>query len=105
MDAQADEASIFHQAALDNAREQSDVDISTADEDRDLLALQRPFAVKDGGDGGSSGTLGHSLVALQQQEDRGRDFFLLDRDGGVDTLLNRTARALRPAPDRNSVRN
>ena len=45
MNAQTDETSVFHQAALDDAREQGDVDVSTADEDRDLLALQRQLAI------------------------------------------------------------
>lgn len=58
VNAQADEASIFHQAALYNAREQRDVDIAAADQDRDSLALQRQLAVQDGSDGGGSGALG-----------------------------------------------
>src|SRR5580704_16595853 len=32
---QADQASVFHQSALDNAREQGDVDVAATDKDRD----------------------------------------------------------------------
>ncbi len=75
------------------------------DEHRDPLALQRQFAVKDGGDGGGSGALGQGLFALQQQEDRVRDFFLFDRDDVIDVLLNKREGAFSGAADGNSVGN
>ena len=42
MNAQTDQASVFDQAAFDDAREQGHVDVAAADQDGDFLAVQSP---------------------------------------------------------------
>ena len=93
VNAQANQASIFHQAALDDAREQGDVDIAAADEDGDSLPLQRQLAVQHGGNSGSSGAFRQGFLALQQQKNRIRDFFLFHGNDVVDVFLHQRERA------------
>src|SRR6202021_1056563 len=72
---QADEASVFHQSALDNAREQGDVDVAATDQDRDSFRLQRQLTVQDGGDGCGSRSPGQSFSAPPRREDGVGDLF------------------------------
>ena len=50
MNAQAHQAPVFHQAALDDAREQSDVDVAAADQHGDSFSAQRQLAIEHGGE-------------------------------------------------------
>ena len=88
VDSQAHQASVFHQAALDDARQQGDVDVAAADQHRNFgPAMEIDFRLNDG-EGGGSGAFGQGLFALQQQEDGVGDLFVVDGDDFVDVFLD-----------------
>ena len=51
MNAQADQAAVFYQSALDNSREQSNVDIAAGVDDTQLLSAVRNLFVQSGSGG------------------------------------------------------
>jgi hypothetical protein len=88
VDSQSYEASIFHQAALDDPREQGDIDIASADEHSDALALQGKLSVQDRRDGGCASAFCEGLFTLKQQKNRVGDLLFLNGDDVVDVFLN-----------------
>ena len=87
MDADAPQASILHQAALDDPREQSDVDISAADQNADILSAKRNFLVQHRGGANCARAFGERLFFFEHNQNGVGDFFVIDGDDIVDILL------------------
>src|SRR5580658_4426823 len=92
MNAQADQAAIFHQAAFDDAREQRDVNISGGDQHTDLFSGQRGLAIQHGRGGYGSCAFGERLFLFQQQQDGVGDFFLVHGDDFVHVFSDQRQR-------------
>src|SRR6266403_1641970 len=105
MDAQAHQASVLYKAALDDAREQGDVDVSAANQHCNFLPHQRHSAVDQSCEGRSARSFGQSFFALEQQQDGIGDFFFFDRDDVVHILLNQRQGAVAGASDSDAIRN
>src|SRR5271168_874151 len=107
MDAQAHQASIFDQAAFDDARQQSYIDVATAHNHGDFLAglvpNHRNPAIDDRSYGSCSGSFGQNLLALQQQQDGVGNLLFFNRDDLVHILLDERERALARAAHRDPV--
>jgi len=58
MNAQADQAAVFHQAALDDPGEQGNVDIAAADQNAQFFSAMRNFFVQRGSGGGGARAFG-----------------------------------------------
>src|SRR6266511_317675 len=63
------QAAVLDQAALDDARQDVDVDVAAADQDGDLLADEAGLALHQRRQRHRAGALGDRLFALEQQED------------------------------------
>ena len=86
-DLDAPEAAGGHQAALDDARDDVDVDVTTTNDGADALAAKaRNASLGDGGDGGGASALGHCFFLLEQGEDRVGDLFFRDGDDIIDVV-------------------
>src|SRR5277367_2376650 len=83
VNAEADEAAIFHQAAFDDAGEQGDVNISGGDEDADFFSGERGVAVQDCGGGDGSCAFGERFLFFEEQQDGVGDFFFVYGDDFV----------------------
>ena len=87
MDAEADEAAVLDEAALDDAAEEGDVDVAAADEDGDAgEGGQAGAALEHSGEGSGAGTFGEGLFALKEGEDGAGDLVFFDGDDLVDEL-------------------
>src|SRR5215475_2955817 len=83
--ADAHHAAVLGKAALDDLREQVRIDISAADDHRDVLALDPRYLVeKDGGQWGGAAAFDHGLFDFEQFEDRAGDLVFADGDDVVD---------------------
>src|SRR5262245_62833249 len=83
--ADANHASVLGQAALDDLREQVRIDVSAADDNCDVLALDPGDLVeKDGGQGGGASALDNCLFDFEQLQDRAGDLVFADGDDVVD---------------------
>ena len=84
IDADAQQAAIFDEAALDDLGEQRDVDVAAADEDDGAAMAEIGFGLHDCGEGGGAGAFGEGLFLFEQHEDGAGDFFVVDGDDFVD---------------------
>src|ERR1700683_1845628 len=88
MDAEADQAAVFYQAALDDAREQGDVNIPGGNQDPDFFSGQGGFAVQDGCGGYGPCAFGERLFFFEQQQDGVGDLFFVYCYDFVHVLLD-----------------
>src|SRR6266404_2445052 len=105
MDPQAHQASVLYKAALDDPREQGDVDVSAANQHCNFLPHQRHSAVDQSCEGCSARSFGQSFFALEQQKDGVGDLFFFDGNDVVHVLLNQRQGAIAGASDSDSICN
>src|ERR1700728_1799155 len=103
MDADAGAAAVFDKAALDDLREQRDVDVAAADENRGSLAVEGGLFLQQRGQGRCSGTLGQSLFPLEQDQDVSGNFLFVDGDKLVDILFDKGKSLCPGATNSNAV--
>jgi hypothetical protein len=103
VNAQADQPSIFDQAALDDARQQGHIDIPATHDCNDLLAglltsrrvtNRRNAAIDYRGHGRRAGSFRQHFLSFQQQQDGVCDLLFFDGDDVVHIFLNQRKRAL-----------
>ena len=76
MDLEPHQARILHQPALDDARQQGDINIAATDEGHRLLMLELCFAVQEDRHGSGASTFSEHLFAFQESENSAGYFFL-----------------------------
>jgi len=103
MDAQADEASVFDHAALNDASQQRNVDVAPAHHDDDFFARNGQLTIDQGRGGGGSRAFGQGFFALQQQQDCVGDFLIVDGNDFVDIFLNHGQGPIASPADGNTV--
>ena len=81
------------QAVLQHLAQENRIDVSAAHDHANALPGGRYAAAEDGGQRGGAGAFGELLVALEQQQDRARDRFILDGHQVVDEGLDHGKRA------------
>src|ERR1035437_155800 len=88
VDTDAEQAAIFHQAALDDFGQQADVDVAAGDHHHGAAMAESGFGLDDRGKGCGSGALGEGLLLFEEHEDGAGDFFVVDGDDFVDVVAN-----------------
>src|SRR5215475_8700858 len=83
--ADAHHAPVLGQAALDDLREQVRIDVSAADDHRDVLTLDpRDLVEEDGGQRGGASAFDHRFFDFEQFQDRTGYLVFADGDDAVD---------------------
>ncbi len=77
VDADAQQAAIFDQAALDDFGQQGDVDVAAAHQHHGAAMAQIGLRLHHGGESRCAGALGQSLLLLQQHEDGAGNLFVV----------------------------
>src|SRR6266571_2625711 len=102
MDLQTNDAAIFGKSALNDARQQRDIDVSPAHQGDSFLVTQSGLVVEKSGDSGSARALGKGLLALEEGENTAGDFFFFDDYDLIDKFLDHRNRDLAGAAHRNA---
>src|SRR6202041_2497508 len=102
--AQPHKPAVLHQTALDDTRQQRNVDVSASDENTDPFAAQRDLVLQHGCCRHGSGAFGQRLLLLKKQENRVRDLFFVNRDDIVHVSLHQRKRHRARAANCYSVR-
>jgi len=103
IDANAQEAAVFYQAAFDDFGEKTYVDVAAADEDYGAAVAEVGFRLDYGGEGGCSGSFGEGLFLFEEQEDGAGDFFVVDGDDLIDVAGDERQGKVAGAPDSDAV--
>src|ERR1700691_5310183 len=103
VDADPGAASVLDQAAFDDLREQGDVDVAAAHEDRGALAVEVGLFLEQRRQGCSTGAFGQGLFAFQQDEDGAGDLLFIDGEKFVDVFGDQRNGALASATDGDAV--
>src|SRR5579863_7003964 len=104
VDAQPNKPAVLHQASLDDAREQGDVDIPAADEDSYFLAAEMNLVLQHCSCGDSARAFAERLFLLKQEQNGIGDFFFVDCDDVVDVALDERKSESAGAANSNAVR-
>src|SRR6266702_1268106 len=84
VDANAQQAAVFDQAAFDDLGQQADVDVAAADQHHGAAMAKVGFGLHDGSERGGARSLGEGLFLFEQHEDGAGNLFVIDGDDFVD---------------------
>ena len=93
-DPQADEAAVFHEAALDDPREHGDVDVAARENQGHAAALEVEAPVEQGGQRRGARALDDRLFDLEQEQHRVGQLLLVHRHHAIHPLAGEGERQL-----------
>src|ERR1035441_6003983 len=103
VDADAKQAPILDQAALDDLGQQGDVNVASADQDDGAAMANFRLGLDAGGQSGGAGPFGQGFLLLQKQENGPGDFFVVAGDDFVDVAGDKGEGQVAGAADGDAV--
>ncbi len=103
INAHAQQAAVFDQAALDDLGQQRDVDVAAADENDGAAMAEVGLGLHDGGQRGGAGAFGEGFFLFEKHEDGAGDLFVVDGDDFVDVAGDQRERDVAGAADGDAV--